>query len=133
MTITIESDMDVIVYALEKIISFARDNQYIFLAQSVWWISSIIGLQQGLIIHIDYLKIRSNLTSVTTEDLSAGKRKVQDNCEEVEATGPRLHPSRLERLERSNSEYSDSEGDSISTSETDIHNEVIENCERFLE
>jgi len=62
MTFTFENDNDVIVYALEKIISYARNNQYIFLARSVWWISSIIGLQQGLIIHIDNLRNRSKTT-----------------------------------------------------------------------
>ena len=36
MTITFESDQDFIIYALEKIISYARNNQYFFLAQSVW-------------------------------------------------------------------------------------------------
>jgi len=58
MTITFGNDNDVIVYALEKIISYARDNQHIFLAQSVWWISSDIGLQQGLVNHIDTLRDR---------------------------------------------------------------------------
>jgi hypothetical protein len=53
MSITFENDNDVTVYALKKIISYARDNQYIFLAQSIWWISSSSGLQQELIIHID--------------------------------------------------------------------------------
>jgi hypothetical protein len=43
MTITFANDNDVIIYALEKILSYARDTQYIFLAQSVWWITSIIG------------------------------------------------------------------------------------------
>jgi hypothetical protein len=46
---------------LEKIISYARDNQYIFLAQSVWCISSIIGLQEGLVIFIDNLEVRKNI------------------------------------------------------------------------
>jgi len=62
MTITCESDKDVIVSALEKIISYARNNQYIFLAQSVWWISSIIGLQQGLATYIDNLRVRESIT-----------------------------------------------------------------------
>jgi hypothetical protein len=35
MAISFEYDQDVIVYAIEKIIAYARDNQYIFLAQSV--------------------------------------------------------------------------------------------------
>jgi hypothetical protein len=64
MTITFESDKDIIVYALEKIISHARDTQYIFLAQSVWWISSILGLQEGLAIHIDNLKARSEVIQI---------------------------------------------------------------------
>jgi hypothetical protein len=45
---------------LEMIISFARDNHYIILAQSIWWISSIIRLQPGLVIHIDNLRNRSH-------------------------------------------------------------------------
>ena len=63
MTITFENNDNVIVYTLEKIISYAKDNQFIFLAQSVWWISSMIGLQQGLILHIDNLRIRSEIRS----------------------------------------------------------------------
>jgi hypothetical protein len=133
MTITFESDQDIIVYALEKIISFARDNSYIFLAQSVWWISSIIGLQQGLVIHIDNLKIRKDLTRSNQKGLSDEQRKVQEISEEGEIIGPRLHPSRLKRLQELDNDYSDSEGDSISTTETDIHNEVIDNCEISLE
>jgi hypothetical protein len=50
MTITFENDSDVIVYALEKIISFARGNQYLFVANCLWWIAGIIGLDKGLII-----------------------------------------------------------------------------------
>jgi hypothetical protein len=63
MIITFENEDDVIVYALEKIISFARNNQYIFLAQRVWWISSILGLQQNLVIHIDNLKKQLNINT----------------------------------------------------------------------
>jgi len=35
MTITFKRDDDVIIYALEKIIDYARRNRYIFVAQSV--------------------------------------------------------------------------------------------------
>jgi hypothetical protein len=55
MTITFENDSDVIVYALEKIISFARENQYLFVANCTWWIAGIIGLDSGLTIYIDRL------------------------------------------------------------------------------
>jgi hypothetical protein len=66
MTITFENDHDVIVYALEKIISHARRTQHIFVAQCVWWLASIIGLEQGLIIHIDNLNSRVE-TTVTSK------------------------------------------------------------------
>jgi len=67
MTITFENDNDVICYALEKIISYARDNQYIFLAQSIWWISSVIGLQQGLVNYIDNLRKRKEASALRYE------------------------------------------------------------------
>jgi hypothetical protein len=122
MSITFESDKDVIVYALEKIISYARENQYIFLAQSIWWISSILGLQEGLIIHIDNLKIRSKITE---KDLSSKAT--------AESESTNIHLSRVNRIQHSDPDYSDSEHESISTTETDIHNEVINNCEAFLQ
>jgi hypothetical protein len=65
MTLTFENDNDVIVYALEKIISFSRKHHYIFLAQSVWWIASIIGLQQGLITYIDNIQSRIEVGTVS--------------------------------------------------------------------
>jgi hypothetical protein len=37
MTISLKNDNDVIVYALEKIISHARKTQQIVVAQCVWW------------------------------------------------------------------------------------------------
>jgi hypothetical protein len=57
MLITFTNDNDVIVYAPETMISYASNNQNIFLTQSVWWISSIIRLQEGLITHIENLNI----------------------------------------------------------------------------
>jgi hypothetical protein len=61
MTITFENDSDVIVYALEKIIPFARENQFLFVANCVWWISEIIGLELGLVAHINNLEERKSL------------------------------------------------------------------------
>jgi hypothetical protein len=58
MTITFENDNDIIVYTLEKIISYARNTQQIFVAQCVWWLASITGLEQGLTIHINNLQQR---------------------------------------------------------------------------
>jgi len=61
MTIRFESENVVIIYTLENIISYARSNQFIFVAQCVWWLPPIIRLDQGLIIHIDNLKRRSDI------------------------------------------------------------------------
>jgi hypothetical protein len=124
MTITFENDKDVIVYALEKVISFARDNQYIFLAQSIWWISSIIGLQEGFIIHIDNLKARG--------DVGLAK-EVPDTPEgEIVVPDDNIHTSRRYQIQRAEDSYIESDEESDSTTETNIHNEVIRNCETFL-
>jgi hypothetical protein len=56
MTITLENDNDVIVSALENIIAYARRTQPVFVAQCVWWLASVCGLEQGLVDHIDNLK-----------------------------------------------------------------------------
>jgi hypothetical protein len=58
MTITFESDNDVIVYALEKVISYARRTQQILVAQCVWWLAAVIGLEQGLVTYIDNIQSR---------------------------------------------------------------------------
>jgi hypothetical protein len=51
--ISFDNDTDVIVYALEKVISYARRVQQIFVPQCDWCLASIIGLEQELIDHID--------------------------------------------------------------------------------
>jgi hypothetical protein len=50
MMITFENENDVIIYALEKVIAFARRTQQIILAQCVWWIASVARFEQGLVI-----------------------------------------------------------------------------------
>jgi hypothetical protein len=132
MTITFENDNDVIVYALEKIIAYARNNQYIFLAQSIWWISSVIGLQEGLIIHIDNLKVRSDLER---ESFIRRASPVESNIPTTKETPSNLkiHPDRVKRIQATDSDYTDSSVESVSTIESDIHDEILENCEIFLE
>jgi len=68
MTITFENDNNVIVYALENILAYARSTQQIFVAQCIWWLASIRGLEQGLISYIDNVRTRTKIT-VTTEAL----------------------------------------------------------------
>jgi len=64
MTITFENEDDVIVYALEKVITYARKTQQIFVAQCVWWLASIIGLEQGLVNYIDNRQSRIEVTVI---------------------------------------------------------------------
>jgi len=71
MTITFKNGNDGIVYALEKLIAYARSTQQIFAAQCVWWLASIIGLEQGSIAHIDNLRKSSEESRVKDMDLSA--------------------------------------------------------------
>jgi len=99
--LTFEYDNDVIVYALEKIISYASKNQYIFVAQSIWWISSIIGLQQGLVIHIDNIRIRSE----------ASKEPALEISQIPSAKEVQVHPDRISQIGQKdyNSEVSNSE------------------------
>jgi len=70
MPVTFENDSDVIIYALEKVIAYARRTQQIFVAQCVWWLASIVGLEQGLIVHIDNLRKRSEISSAKREESS---------------------------------------------------------------
>jgi len=74
MTITFENDSDVIVYALEKIVAFSRENQYLFVANCAWWIPGVIGLDEDLARYIDNLTLRGARTvreiSMTPRDLT---------------------------------------------------------------
>jgi len=101
MTIRFENQNDVIVYALEKIIEHARRTQQIFIVQCVWWLVSIIGLEQGLINYIDnlYSQIEITVTSETMRGTSAKATKdiselcqdqVLEECEEYLKESRRL-------------------------------------------
>jgi len=39
-----ETEKEVIVYALESSMSFSRETQYLFVANCIWWIAGIVGL-----------------------------------------------------------------------------------------
>jgi hypothetical protein len=85
MPITFENDNDVIVYAFEKVIFYARNTQQIFVAQCVWWLASIIGLEQGLVNYIDNRQARyeANILPekipVSTESVLAVPREIQED------------------------------------------------------
>jgi hypothetical protein len=101
MTITFENDNDLIVYALEKIISYVRNNHSIFLAQSIWRISSIIGLQEGLIIHIDNLEAR---------EISNQPQELSEASKQSELLN--VHRNRCGRIQSSAEDYFDLESES---------------------
>jgi hypothetical protein len=143
MTISFENDNDIIVYSLEKIISYAKDNQYIFLAQSVWWISSIIGLQQGLIVHIDNLKERTDIALrniLKTENspnvnirrvkiVSPTRRDIQENPRPYDGND-RIHPDRIHQVgKKTLSLDSEEECDS----EPNQQSCVLQEAEQFLQ
>jgi hypothetical protein len=77
MTITFENDNDVIIYSFEKIIAFARNHQYLFVANCVWWIAGVLGLESGLTTYIDNLEsrkaiVRNRVISETPRDIARG-------------------------------------------------------------
>jgi hypothetical protein len=90
----LESNNDVIVYALKKIIAYARRTQQIFVAQCVWWLVLIIGLEPGLVIYIDNLQ--SRLPKVPQE----GNMPSQDKAETSSSkeTSGLVHPDRIHQI-----------------------------------
>jgi hypothetical protein len=102
MNMSVESNSDVIIYAPEKIISYARNNQHIFPAQSVWWIASVIGLQNRLITHIDNLQSRAavalaprdipvTVVGSPAEESLSRQDKILEQCEEYLRDSRKLH------------------------------------------
>jgi len=132
MTITFENDNDIIVYALEKIICYARDNRYLFVAQSVWWLASIIGLSEELAHHIDDLRIRFEASHLIAEEnqLSSKKDssdKLLRSCD-IETQGSNIHPDRIPRVGR----VSESPEGVNSHTELDRSTKLISEGEKFI-
>jgi hypothetical protein len=78
MTITFDNDNDVIVYAFKKVIAYARRTQQIFVAQCVWWLASAVGLESGLVIHIDNLHGRTVVEEPLRKEVSPVPRDIQE-------------------------------------------------------
>jgi len=132
MTITFENDNDVIAYALEKIICYARDNRYIFVAQSVWWIASIIGLSEGLATHIDNLRIRFEASQLGSEadQLSSRNGLKTSLLEGLNNITQRsyIHPDRTVQFSK-DSEVSEAES---SQAQSDRASIIIQSTNRFI-
>jgi hypothetical protein len=77
MTITYENNNDVIIFALEKIIFHTRQSLQIIMAQCVWWLALLIGLEEGLINYIDNLQSRVKIavsSAVPPKDVAPTSR-----------------------------------------------------------
>jgi hypothetical protein len=80
MTISFENDNYVIIYALKHIISSYRTKHYIFAAQCIWYLASLVALlQQGLIAHIDNLHI---YTTIVNEVIRKKSTILRDHSDE---------------------------------------------------
>ena len=145
MTITFEYDNDVIVYALEKIIAYARRTQHIFVAQCVWWLASIIGLEQGLINYLDNLHSREEVSSaaealskeIPCAEVDEDTKEIRDLPEESitpchipgdprsGATLDTVHPDRRDQIQVSDSDINSPDIDGFSPED------IVEKTKQF--
>jgi hypothetical protein len=89
MPITFENDNEVIVYALERVIAYARRTQQIFVAQCDWWLAAITGYERELISHINNLRSQEEPAELQA-DLKAESeilKKASPSCQ--------VHPERI--------------------------------------
>jgi len=133
MTITFKSENNVKVYALEKIISYARKHQYIFVAQSVWWIASVIGLEDGLATHIQNLRIWSEAywAPLESHSLSLEKEEASVLHEhiDIDTKWSCVHPDRIPQIDNT---VNDSYEVESSESESEQATIIIKNAKEFL-
>jgi len=133
MTITFKNENDIIVYALEKIICYARKHQYIFIAQGVWWIASIIGLADGLTTHIDNLRIRSeqNQALLKVKQTPSGIEiaTVFQDQPDIDTEGIRVHPDRISQIDNK-----DSDDNEVDNSELESYRatSIIQSAKKFV-
>jgi len=137
MPVSFENDNDIIRYVLEKIISFARNNQYIFLAHSIWWISSIFGLQKELIIHIDILKTQADIVSqrilspevknTSVPKVSAMPWDTQEHSRPI-IEASHIHPERIWQVNT----YNDISDLDLCKSGIDRQSQIVEEAKQFV-
>jgi hypothetical protein len=123
MTITFESTNDVIIYALEKVIGYARTTQQIFVAQYVWWLASVIGLELELVIYIDMLQEREGVS------LEAQSTREDQRIPNQDQYPQQVHPDRVSQISR---------GKSVSATPRDLTEDqrldrMIESAERVIQ
>lgn len=99
------------------------------MAQSVWWISSIIGLQERLVIYIDNLKIGSIIGMQKIPVLS---QEFQEDSK-LSTTLGHIHPDRTSWFHDSAVRTRSVESDQSSSTEDDIQDRILHEQEAFLE
>jgi hypothetical protein len=105
-----------------------------FLAHSIWWIASMIGLQEGLVIHIDNHKVRTDIgRTKRIPTLTANQDSFDTSKKEQSVPSHNIHPSRIDQIQGSKDSFIGTDTESISKKESEIHIEVIKNCNLFLE
>ena len=103
------------------------------MAQSVWWIASVVGLSEGLATHIDNLRIRFEASYLVQEEdqLSTGKdvpSKKLEQCN-TEIQESHIHPDRVLQVGK----VRKSPEDDNSQSELDRASSIIRSTGRFLD
>jgi len=130
MTITFKDEKDVIVYALERIICYARDNQYIFIAQRVWWIASVIGLTEELATHIDSLRIQVEKSQIATKEDQLPSEKhssvLPQEHPSTETPEEYIHADRLFQIDR------DSKSQAAENSQDERVQSIIQSGNKFV-
>jgi hypothetical protein len=120
VTITFANDNNIILYPYVLIISYTRDNEYIFLAQTIWWTASIIGLQQGLVMHIDNLRKRSEAMVRGAAPQAQDTINQCDNSQQGEEKS--ATPYNIRGDSRLHNELGHIHPDRISQAQSTIHN-----------
>jgi hypothetical protein len=96
-------------------VSYARRKQQAFLAQCIWWLASIIGLERGLINHIDNLNSRIESTVIPGEEIRVSlEEKAPD---EAAASSPQDSPEPTVSREKQ---------------ENYRKNKILKECEEYL-
>jgi len=134
MVLTFVSDNNVTVYALEKIICNARENRYIFVAQSVWWIASVIGLTEGLATHIDNLRkpirlVGSSYIGLPDREEVIAPSDIPDRLNVSNESG-HIHPDRILQIGKI---ISDGDSSKNSDSELGQASRVIKAGKEFID
>jgi len=94
MMFTFKNDNDVIVITLEKVISHSKKTQQIFVAQCVWLLASVNGLELGLIIQIDHLGSREAKAVLAVPQLVRTDPENSDS----DCLHPEVHPGWIHQI-----------------------------------